>query len=136
MFLAYKLKYRNFNFTLCMYAYLFFATYVCWCGALRAVTNTSLFAIFYVCISMSTVILLIVPFFFLYLCILTIYMHTVRFALVLLLTYLLYSFMFFYKYSNSNLLFSHICILTIYVCWALRTLHYLLMCYLPLSCFL
>ena len=27
-----------------------FATYVCWCGALRAVTNTLLFAIFYVCL--------------------------------------------------------------------------------------
>ena len=66
MFLAYKLKYRNFYFTLCMYAYLFFATYVCWCGALRAVTNTSLFAVFYVCISMSTVILLIVPFSYIY----------------------------------------------------------------------
>ena len=38
-----------------------FATYVCWCGALRAVTNTLLFAIFYVCFFfMSTVILLIV----------------------------------------------------------------------------
>ena len=38
-----------------------FATYVCWCGALRAVTNTLLFAVFYVCFFMSTVILLIVP---------------------------------------------------------------------------
>ena len=68
-----------FNFLFCMYAYVFFAIYVCWYGALRAVTNTLLFVVFSVCISMSTVILLIVLF-FLYLCTLTIYMHTVRFA--------------------------------------------------------
>ena len=51
-----------FNFLFCMYAYVFFAIYVCLYGALRAVTNTLLFAVFSLCISMSTVILLIVLF--------------------------------------------------------------------------
>ena len=62
LFLAYKLKYRNFNFLFCMYTYVFFATYVCWYGALRAVTNTFLFAVLSLCLSISTVILLIVLF--------------------------------------------------------------------------
>ena len=133
LFLAYKLKYRNFYFTLCMYAYLFFATYVCWCGALRAVTNTSLFAVFYVCISMSTVILLIVSF-FLSLCTLKIYMHTVRACFI---TYL---FIIFFLFSISTviliLLFLIYVFLYIYMYWALHTLHYLLICYVPLNCFL
>ena len=42
-------------------------------------------------------------------------MHTVRFAFVLLLTYLLDSFMLFYKYSNLNSIIFHICILY-YIC--------------------
>ena len=104
-----------------MYAYVFFAIYVCLYGALRAAKNTFLFAVFSLCISISTVILLIVlfsiymyPYFY-------IYMHTVRFAFFFFsITYLFCYIIFthFYKYSNLNpIIFSymypyHICVLS------------------------
>ena len=100
-----------------MYAYVFFAIYVCLYGALRAVTNTLLFAVFSLCISMSTVILLIVLFsismypYYIYA------YSTLRVLLYyLLICYIL--FMLFYKYSNLNpIIFSymytyHICVLS------------------------
>ena len=81
-----------------MYAYVFFAIYVCLYGALRAVTNTLLFAVFSLCISMSTVILLIVlfsismyPYY--------IYMHTVRFAFCSI-TYLFAIFSLYFSIST------------------------------------
>ena len=134
LFLAYKLKYRNFNFytlhvCLLIFCYIRLLVWSASRGHKYFIICCILCMHFYEYSNTFNSTL------FLYLCTLTIYMHTVRFALVLLLTYLLYSFMFFYKYSNSNSIISHICILTIYVCWALLTLHYLLMCYIPLSCF-
>ena len=103
-----------------MYAYVFFAIYVCLYGALRAVTNTFLFAVFSLCISISTVILLIVLFSIYMYPYLYIYAYSTLRVLFFSITYLFCYIIFthFYKYSNLNpIIFSymypyHICVLS------------------------
>ena len=133
LFLAYKLKYRNFNSTFCMYAYYFLLH--TFAGVERFARLQILYYLLYFMYAflLSTVILLIVSF-FLSLCTLKIYMHTVRACSI---TYL---FIIFFMFSISTviliLLFLIYVFLYIYMYWALHTFHYLLMCYVPLSCFL
>ena len=73
---------------------------------------------------------------------LNVYIYSGRFAAWI--TYSLitpqYALCFAYILKYRNFQFYLLSIYTypyyIYVCWALRTLYYLLMCYIPLSCFL
>ena len=135
MFLAYKLKYRNFNSTFCMYAYYFLL------HTFAGVQRFARLQILIICY------ILCMPFYeysntfnstFFSISMYSYYIYAYSTLHACSITYLFT--IFFYVFSISTviliLLFLIYVFLYIYMYWALHTLYYLLICYVPLSCFL